>query len=132
MSEFDPPPINEATPEEIAEIVNQIRSELGLSAVDEHFPFQLNVRLTTSREVDISVLWDFDSSNAKDIAIILHSLTQGGLIKQIIMALNLLASKDPAKMSEVTKILRRWSKIREEGDDRPYIDSFQPLMPEHR
>lgn len=132
MSEFNPPPLNEATPEEIAEIVNQIKSELGLDIADEHFPFQLTVRLTESREVDISILWDFDSSNAKDIAIILHTLTQGGLTKQIIMALNLLAAKDPSKLADVTMILKKWSRIRDEGDNRPYIDPFQPLMPERR
>jgi len=127
------PELKDVPPEQVEEVV-KILQEMGLagSKDDSNYIFEIRVGLTKSRQIDVHVLWDFDKKTYRESAILLDAITNGTLNKQILMTLTYLAGADSSKIEVANKIIRRWAKLQEDGEELPFIDSFQPLMPEQR
>lgn len=127
------PNIHEVLPEDMGDVINLLK-DMGLVNLDGNtkvqFPFELRIKLTDTREVDVHVIWGGNKKYIKDIALILQALTDGSLNKEILLALTSLAGNDQNKMDAVSRLAKRWTKLRYDGEERPYIDSFQPLMQE--
>lgn len=132
MSEPEIPKITEVKPEDFPEILEQLKSLGAFTESDSYYPFELSIKLTDDRQVDISVKWDGDQGNSRDIATILDSLTNGYLDQQIVLALKLISQKDKNILDGVKRLLRKWMRLRDEREDSPFVDSFQPLMPQQR
>lgn len=129
MKESDIPKLSEVPPDQIVDVLKLLQ-EAGLYQEDKvTHPFELRIKLTDNREVDVHVIWDCDTHNVKDVATILEAATSGTLNKQILMALNFLAN-DPTKMRAVKQLVRKWNRAKDNHENRSYIDSFQPLMPQ--
>lgn len=127
-SEKEIPKIQDVPPDQVEEVVKMLE-EMGLIR-GENCPFELRIRLTESREVDVNVIWSCEDKQLKDIAIVLDALTTGYLNKQILMAIAQLAGTDKVKLKTANTLIGRWNRIRESNENRPYIDSFQPLPQE--
>lgn len=133
-SEQEIPKLSEVPPDQIVDVLKLLQ-EAGLYSEGKSVhPFELRIKLTENREVDVHVIWDCDVHNVKDVATILEAATSGTLNKQILMALNYLAGNDSGKSRAIKQLVRKWNRAKDSHENRSFIDSFQPLLPpeDHR
>lgn len=134
MSEHEQkiPDLKEVPPDQIEDVV-KLLEEMGVNIKGESsYLFEVKIGLTKTKQVDIHILWDCDKKTHRDSAIVLDALTNGTLNKQILLALNYLPGSDGDKADAVHRLIRRWIRLQEQGEEQPFIDSFQPLIPEQR
>jgi len=135
MSEHEQkiPDLKEVPPDQIEDVV-KLLEEMGMVNLkgESSYLFEVKIGLTKTKQVDVHILWDCDKKTHRDSAIVLDALTNGTLNKQILLALNYLPGSDGDKADAVHRLIRRWSRLQEQGEEQPFIDSFQPLVPEQR
>ena len=135
MSEHEQkiPDLKEVPPDQIEDVV-KLLEEMGMVNLkgESSYLFEVKIGLTKTKQVDIHILWDCDKKTHRDSAIVLDALTNGTLNKQILLALNYLPGSDGDKADAVHRLIRRWIRLQEQGEEQPFIDSFQPLVPEQR
>lgn len=135
MSEHEQkiPDLKEVPPDQIEDVV-KLLEEMGMVNLKGESPylFEVKIGLTKTKQVDIHILWDCDKKTHRDSAIVLDALTNGTLNKQILLALNYLPGSDGDKADAVHRLIRRWVRLQEQGEEQPFVDSFQPLVPEQR
>lgn len=135
MSEHEQkiPDLKEVPPDQIEDVV-KLLEEMGMVNLkgESSYLFEVKIGLTKTKQVDVHILWDCDKKTHRDSAIVLDALTNGTLNKQILLALNYLPGSDGDKADAVHRLIRRWIRLQEQGEEQPFIDSFQPLVPEQR
>lgn len=127
------PDIKEVPPDQVEEVV-KLLEEMGMTNLRgvPNYIFEIRFAITKNRQIEVNIEWDFDKKVYREAAILLDAITNGTLNKQILMTLTYLAGGEGDKIEIANKLLRRWTKLQEDGEEQPYIDSFQPLMPEQR
>jgi len=109
------------TEEEVLKIIKE-----ATAAIIPVNPFQILIALTKDNNVDISIQWDFSQHTIKNVATVLKMLTDGSFNKDIVVALASMGRDDNQKMEGIARIIKRWNRLND-NDNKPYIDSFQPL-----